>query len=216
MRSDPALRPVLRMSPSLPDLPGVSSSERVERMMRGVVQLSGGETDPDLGSGSSNLGRRSRWRHRYSDRGSCNSAATWATPIHRRSDLGVPDALFQPGRKPAGAGRGIHDAAIRITAIGGPVAGVRGGRLAGAADAAQLFDESAGPPGNRRPFAAGIRLLLEAVDFIDHLNLVSPYAKLDYDLASKGALEMAFSAGTSGSEMRTSMAGCRRRMRSRI
>ena len=50
-------------------------------------------------------------------------------------------------------------------------------------------------------------LLLEAVDFIDHLNLVSPYAKLDYDLASKGALEMAFSAGTSGSEMRTSMAG---------
>src|ERR1039458_3485990 len=56
LRSDPALRPVLRMSPSLPGLPGVSSSERAERMMRGVVQLSGGETDPDLGSGSSSLG----------------------------------------------------------------------------------------------------------------------------------------------------------------
>ena len=56
LRSDSALRPVLRMSSGLPALPSVSSSQGVEPLLSGVVQLSGGESAADLTGGWSSLG----------------------------------------------------------------------------------------------------------------------------------------------------------------
>jgi len=208
LRSDPALRPVLRMSPSLPALPGVSSSERVERMMRGVIQLSGGETDAELSSGSSSLG----------------TSFALATSVFGSRELqfsgnvgfapatGAPSSVFRTRYSNQGGNLAAPDIEFTVRQFGlrqavgqalmsGP--GAAPGLPALRSYSMNLQDQQA--IGDRMRLEYG--LLLEAVDFIDHLNLVSPYAKLDYDLAGKGALEMAFSAGTSGSEMRMSMAG---------
>jgi hypothetical protein len=47
-------------------------------------------------------------------------------------------------------------------------------------------------------------MLMEAVAFVDHLNVFSPFAKLDYDLTRKSGLEMAFSSGAPGADFSSS------------
>jgi hypothetical protein len=208
LRSDPALRPVLRMSPSLPDLTGVSSSERAERMMRGVVQVSGGETTADLSGGSSNLG--TSFALATSVFGS--RELQFSGNVGYAPSTGAPTSVFRTRYSNPGGNLPAPDVEFTMRQFG--LRQSVGQSLVSGAGASQglptlrsysmnLQDHQA--IGDHLRLEYG--LLLEAVDFIDHLNLVSPYAKLDYDLASKGALEMAFSAGTSGSEMRTSMAG---------
>lgn len=208
LRTDPALRPVLRMSPSLPSLPGVSSSERAERMMRGVIQLSGGETAADLGSGSSNLG----------------TSFALATSIFGSRELqfsgnvglapatGAPSSVFRTRYSNPGGNVPAPDVEFTVRQFGlrqrvgqalisGP--GASQGLPTMRSYSMNLQDHQA--IGDRMRLEYG--LLLEAVAFIDHLNLVSPYAKLKYDFSSQGALELAFSSGASGPEMLSSLAG---------
>ena len=175
MRSDPALRPVLRMSPGLPDLTGVSSSERAERMMRGVVQLSGGETDPDLMGAveqpgdvvrAGDVGFRIARTAIQRQRGLC--------PGHGGAVVGLPDALLQPsGNAPA------PDIEFTVRQLG---LGERAGQaLITGPGAAQEMPtlrsysmnlQNGEAIGDRMRLEYG--LMLEAVEFIDHLNLLSP------------------------------------------
>jgi len=208
LRSDPALRPILRMSPSLPDSPGISSSERTERMMRGIVQLSGGETTPDLSGGSNSLGTSfalatslfgSRELQLSGNLGFAPATGAPTSAFRTRySNLGrnaaSPDVEFtvrQSDLRQRAAGQAL---------ISGP----------GAAQGLPAMRSYTMNLQNQQPIGDHMRLdyglMLEAVDFVDHLNLVSPYARLDYDMAKKGALDLAFSSGTSGPEMRSSMA----------
>ena len=207
LRSDPALRPVLRMSPSLPDLPGISSSERAERMMRGVVQVSGGDTTPDLSGGSNGLG----------------TAFALATSVFGSRELqlsgnvgfatatGTPSSAFRT--RYSNLGRNTPAPDVEFTVRQSDVRQRAGQALVsgpGAAQGLPTLRSYSMNLQNQQPIGDHMRLdyglMLEAVDFIDHLNLVSPYARLNYDMDKKGSVELAFSSGASGPEMRYSMA----------
>ncbi|MGO9242590.1 MAG: carboxypeptidase regulatory-like domain-containing protein [Bryobacteraceae bacterium] len=208
LRSDSALRPVLRMSSGLPALPSASSSQGVEPLLSGVVQLSGGESAADLTGGWSSLG----------------TSFALATSVFGSRELqisgnvgfvpatGAPSSVFRTRYSSHSGNAPAPDIEFTVRQLG---LGERVGQaLISGPGAAQEMPtlrsysmnlQNGQAIGDRMRLEYG--LMLEAVEFIDHLNLLSPYAKLEYDLSKTGMLEMAFSSGAPGSAMHMSSTG---------
>jgi len=209
LRSNPGLRPVLRLSPRLDSLASAKSGVLPEgwRPTRGVIQFSGGESASDLTGSSSDLG----------------TAFALATSVFGTRELqfsgnvgytaasGNPASAFRTRYTSPGGGSQTPD--VEFTLRQFAVSQRAGQGLLSGPGAAQdlpmlrsysikLQDHQ--QIGDRMRLDYG--LLMEAVSFVEHLNVLSPFAKLDYDLSRKGGLELAFSSGAPGAEFATQSA----------
>jgi hypothetical protein len=203
LRSNPGLRPVLRLSPRLDSLASAKSGDLPAgwKPTRGVIQFSGGESASDLTGSSSDLG----------------TAFALATSVFGTRELqfsgnvgytaasGNPASAFRTRYTSASGGPQTPDVEFTVRQFG--VRQRAGQDLVTGPGAAQdlpplrsysikLQDHQA--IGERMRLDYG--LMMEAVAFVDHLNVLSPFAKLDYDLGHKGGAELAFSSGGPGAE----------------
>jgi hypothetical protein len=203
LRSNPGLRPVLRLSPRLDSLASAKSGDLPSgwRPSRGVVQFSGGESASDLTGSSADMG----------------TAFALATSVFGTRELqfsgnvgysaasGNPASAFRTRYTSVGGGPQSPDVEFTVRQFG--VRQRVGQDLFSGSGAAQDLPvlrsysvklKEHQEIGDRMRLDYG--LLMEAVEFVDHLNVLSPYAKLDYDLARKGGVELAFSSGGPGAE----------------
>ena len=203
LRSNPSLRPVLRLSPRLDSLASAKSGELPAgwRPTRGVIQFSGGESSSDLTGSSSDLG----------------TAFALATSVFGTRELqfsgnvgyaaasGNPASAFRTRYTSLGAGLQAPDVEFTVRQFGlhqrvgqallsGPGASQDLPALRSYSMKLQDHQEI----GDRMRLDYG--LLMEAVNFVDHLNVLSPFAKLDYEVSKKSGIEMAFSSGAPGAE----------------
>jgi hypothetical protein len=203
LRSDSGLRPVLRYSESsVPLLPGISSSDPAPPIpTSGMVRLFGGDS-PDLGGNSSDMGTGFALAtsvfgtREFQLSGNVGFAAATGAPATafrtRYSSLTgntrAPDFEFTV--RQLGLRQRIGDALLSGTSGVQPLPALRSYSF-------KLEDQQ--HIGERMKLNYG--LLMETVDFIDHVNVLSPYAKLNYDFGSKGAAELAFSSGAPGQDL---------------
>ncbi len=201
LRSNPGLRPVLRVTPSLDSLASMKSDPVPAgwHKTRGVIQLSGGESSSDQTGSSSDLGTAfalatsvfgTRELQFSGNVGyaaaSGNPATAFRTRYMSQNPASLtPDVEFtvrQFGIRQRG-GQGLLD---------GP----------GAAQELPTLRSYSIKLQDRQEIGDRMRLnygmLMEAVAFVDHLNVLSPFAKLDYDVTKKSGAEIAFSAGAPG------------------
>ena len=202
LRSNPGLRPVLRLSPELDPLS--AHGDPVPdgwRKTRGVVQVSGGEASSDLMGSSSDLGTAfalatsvfgTRELQFSGNVGYAAASGNPATAFRTRyTGLGgaslTPDVEFTVRQLAFGqrAGQAL---------LTGPGAVQELPALRSYSIKLQDHQEI----GDRMRLNYG--MLMEAVAFVDHLNVLSPFAKLEYDLPHKSGAEMAFSAGAPGAD----------------
>ena len=202
LRSNPGLRPVLRLSPELDPL--TTHGDPVPdgwRKTRGVVQVSGGEASSDLMGSSSDLGTAfalatsvfgTRELQFSGNVGYAAASGNPATAFRTRyTGLGgaslTPDVEFTVRQLAFGqrAGQAL---------LTGPGAVQELPALRSYSIKLQDHQEI----GDRMRLNYG--MLMEAVAFVDHLNVLSPFAKLEYDLPHKSGAEMAFSAGAPGAD----------------
>ena len=202
LRSNLGLRPVLRLSPELDPLS--AHGDPVPdgwRKTRGVVQVSGGEASSDLMGSSSDLGTAfalatsvfgTRELQFSGNVGYAAASGNPATAFRTRyTGLGgaslTPDVEFTVRQLAFGqrAGQAL---------LTGPGAVQELPALRSYSIKLQDHQEI----GDRMRLNYG--MLMEAVAFVDHLNVLSPFAKLEYDLPHKSGAEMAFSAGAPGAD----------------
>lgn len=208
LRSNPGLRPVLRYSPRLDSTASIRRSLSVPsgwRKTRGVVQLSGGEASSDLLGSSSDLGTAFAFATsvfgtrelQFSGNvgyaaATGNPATAFRTKYTSQSHTGLtPDVEFtvrQFGLRQHG-GQSLPDGS------GAPqeLPDMRSYSI-------KLQDHQ--EIGDRMRLNYGI--LMEAVAFVDRLNVLSPFAKLEYDVNRKSGVELAFSSGAPGGDFSNS------------
>jgi hypothetical protein len=205
LRSNPGLRPVLRYS-----APRVSAGAAGRdwpvpdgwRKTRGVVQISGGESSSDLMGTSSDLG----------------TAFALATSVFGTRELqfsgnvgyaaasGNPASAFRTRYTGLAGGSASPDVEFTVRQFGlrqrvgqalvtGP----------GAAQDLPLLRSYSVKLQDRQEIGDRMRLdyglMMEAVAFVDHLNVLSPFAKLDYDISRNSGLQLAFSSGAPGASL---------------
>lgn len=204
LRSNPGLRPVLRYSPQQNSAASDKYLPVPEgwRKTRGVIQLSGGESSSDLTGSSTDLG----------------TAFALATSVFGTRELqfsgnvgyaaasGNPASAFRTRYTSLGSGLQPPDVEFTVRQFGlrqrvgqslltGP----------GAAQDLPTFRSYSVKLQDRQEIGDRMRLdyglMMEAVAFIDHLNVLSPFAKLGYDLSRKGEVELAFSSGAPGADL---------------
>ena len=200
LRSNPTLRPVLRFASGREtQLPAISSSQSAfSQPSSGILRISGGEPGSDLTSQTSDLGTAfalatSVFGHReLMFSGDVGYATTSGLPssVFRTRYSGLPGAnsrspdieftVRQAGFRQR-AGDGLFGAAL----------GHSGGLPPLRSYSMKLQDRQ--QIGDRMKLDYG--LLMEAVAFIDRLNLLSPFAKLSVDLSDNSSLAVAFSSG---------------------
>ena len=166
---------------------------------RGVVQLSGG--DSTLSGGAGDLG----------------TAFALATTLSGARELqfsgnvgyagasGAPATAFRTRYTSLG-GQRTPDVEFTVRELGGRE---RMGQAllsgAGAAQALPALRSYSLKLQDRQNFGARLRLdyglMMEAVAFLDTVNVASPFAKLSLDLGSTSGLEAAFSSGAPGPEL---------------
>jgi len=206
LRSNPGLRPVLRLSPRLDSLAAARKGELPAgwRPTRGVIQLSGGEAASDLAGSSSDLGTAfalatsvlgSRELQFAGNLGYAAASGNPASVFRTRytsTNLGgssqTPDVEFT-----------VRQFGLRQRAAEALLSG------SGVAQSLPVLRSYSVKLQNRQEIGSRMRLdyglMMEAVSFVDRVNVLSPFAKLDYDLSHKGGLEMAFSSGGPGSQL---------------
>ena len=201
LRSNPGLRPVLRVTPSLDSLATVKSDPLPAgwRKTRGVIQVSGGESASDQTGSSSDLGTAfalatsvfgTRELQFSGNVGYAASTGNPATAFRTRSTSQGPASL-SPDVEFTVRQLGIRQHASQGL-LGGP----------GAAQELPTLRSYSIKLQDRQEIGDRMRLnygmLMEAVAFVDHLNVLSPFAKLSYDLPRKSGLDLAFSSGAPG------------------
>jgi hypothetical protein len=203
LRSNPGLRPVLRISPGLDSLARVDRNPVPDgwRKTRGVIQLSGGESSSDLMGSSSDLGTAfalatsvfgTRELQFSGNVGyaaaSGNPATAFRTRYANQSGASLtPDVEFTV--RQLGVRQRVGQALFSGPGTAQELPALRSYSI-------KLQDHQ--EIGDRMRLNYG--MLMEAVAFVDHLNVLSPFAKLEYDLTRKSGVEMAFSSGAPGAD----------------
>jgi hypothetical protein len=205
LRSSAATRPVLRLLPQQPSWQTASSARSASGIgpLRGVVKLSGGDgaSAPTLGS-EPELG----------------TAFALATSLFGNNELrvsgnvgyagasGAPTAGFRTSYTRTGDGfeptpeveLTVRQAALRQAGMGF----LQG---QGAAVEMPVLRTMSVRVGDRMDLAPGLQLtygaMLESVVFLDRLNLLSPYARLTWDLGEIGVIESGFTSGAPAYEL---------------
>lgn len=207
LRSATATRPVLRMLPQQPSWQTASSARSASGIgpLRGVVKLSGGDgasaptlgSEPELGTAFA-LATSLFGDNEFRVSGNVGYAAT----------SGAPTAGFRTSYSRTGDGLAptpeveltVRQAALRQAGMG-----FLHGR--GAAVEMPVLRTMSVRVGDRMELAPGVQLtygaMLESVVFLDRLNLLSPYAKLTWDLGEMGVLESGFASGAPAYELIT-------------
>jgi hypothetical protein len=203
LRTNPGLRPVLRVSPTLDPLATVKNDPVPAgwRKTRGVIQVSGGESASDQLGSSSDLG----------------TAFALATSVFGTRELqfsgnvgyaaasGNPASAFRTRYMGQGGTFLSPDVEFTVRQLGFTQ---RSGQALfagpGATQGLPTLRSYSIKLQDRQEIGERMRLnygmLMEAVSFVDHVNVFSPFAKLDYDLTRRSGLEVAFSAGAPGAD----------------
>jgi len=208
LRSSAATRPVLRLLPQQPSWQQTASVARSASAlgpMRGVVKLSGGDgasvptlgSEPELGTAFA-LATSLFGNNEFRVSGNVGYAST----------SGAPTAGFRTTYTRTGDGLAptpeveltVRQAALRQAGMG---------FLHGQGAAAEMpvLRTMSVRVGDRMDLAPGVQLtygaMLESVVFLDRLNLLSPYARLTWDLGEMGVIESGFASGAPAYELIT-------------
>jgi len=207
LRSSTATRPVLRLLPQQPSWQTASSARSASGIgpMRGVVKLSGGDgasaptlgSEPELGTAFA-LATSLFGNNEFRVSGNVGYAAA----------SGAPTAGFRTSYTRTGDGfeptpeveLTVRQAALRQAGMG-----FLHGQ--GAAVEMPVLRTMSVRVGDRMDLAPGLQLtygaMLESVVFLDRLNLLSPYARLTWDLGEMGVIESGFTSGAPAYELIT-------------
>ena len=199
LRSSTATRPVLRLLPQDTAWRTASDSRSAGAFspLRGVIRISGGEgslaptmgSEPDLGTAfalaTSLFG---------------NNEIRFSGNVGYGSTSGTPTAGFRTSYSREGDGSSPSpevELTVRQAALRQAGAGFVNGQ--GAPVETPVLRTMSVRVGDRLELAPGLQLsygaMLESVVFIDRLNLLSPYARLSWDLGELGVIESGFAAG---------------------
>jgi len=203
LRSNPGLRPVLRLSPGVDALTTLNRDPVPAgwRKTRGMIQVSGGESSSDLMGSSSDLGTAFALAtsvfgtRELQFSGNVGYAAASGNPAtaFRTRYTGQGGASLTPDVEFT-----VRQLAVRQRAGQALLTGPGAAQELPALRSYSIKLQDHQEIGDRMRLNYG--MLMEAVDFVDHLNVLSPFAKLEYDLPHKGGVEMAFSAGAPGAD----------------
>lgn len=205
LRSSTSTRPVLRLFPEQP--PWQAASRRKQggafSSVRGMVRLSGGDgslaptlgSEPDLGTAfalaTSLFG---------------NNEVRVSGNVGYASTSGTPTAGFRTTYSREGDGLAPSpevELTVRQAALRQAGAGFVHGQ--GAPVETPVLRTMSVRVGDRMELAPGLQLvygtMLESVVFVDRLNLLSPYAKLTWDLGELGVIEGGFASGAPAYEL---------------
>jgi hypothetical protein len=210
LRTNPGLRPVLRISPGLDSLATVRSDPVPAGWgkTRGVVQVSGGESSSDLMGSSTDLGTAFALAtsvfgtRELQFSGNVGYAAASGNPAtaFRTRYTSQSTTFLSPEVEFTVRQFGFSQRSGQAL-FGGP----------GAAQGLPTLRSYSIKLQDRQEIGDRMRLnygmLMEAVEFVDHLNVLSPFAKLDYDLTRKSGLQMAFSSGAPGADFSSPASG---------
>ncbi len=207
LRSSTATRPVLRLLPQQPSWQTASAARSASGVgpLRGVVKLSGGDgasaptlgSEPELGTAFA-LATSLFGNNEFRVSGNVGYAST----------SGAPTAGFRTSYTRNGDGLAptpeveltVRQAAVRQAGLG-----FLHGK--GAAVEAPVLRTMSVRVGDRMELAPGVQLtygaMLESVVFLDRLNLLSPYARLTWDLGEMGVIESGFTSGAPAYELIT-------------
>ncbi|MEJ5366784.1 MAG: carboxypeptidase-like regulatory domain-containing protein [Bryobacteraceae bacterium] len=199
LRSSTSTRPVLRLLPQQPawQTSSVARSSAGAGPLRGVVRISGGD-----GASAPTLGAEPELGTAFALATSLfgNNEVRVSGNVGYASTSGAPTAGFRTTYTRTGEGLAptpeveltVRQAALRQAGMG--------------------FLQGQGAPvempalrtlsvrlGDRMELAPGLQLtygaMLESVVFLDRLNLLSPYARLTWDLGEAGVIESGFTSG---------------------
>ncbi|MCX7603637.1 MAG: carboxypeptidase-like regulatory domain-containing protein, partial [Bryobacteraceae bacterium] len=205
LRSSTSTRPVLRLLPQQPPWQTASSRKHGSPFsaVRGMVRLSGGDgslsptlgSEPDLGTAfalaTSLFG---------------NNEVRFSGNVGYASTSGTPTAGFRTSYSREGEGLAPSpevELTVRQAALRQARAGFVHGQ--GAPVETPVLRTMSVRVGDRMELAPGLQLtygtMLESVVFIDRLNLLSPYAKLTWDLGEMGVIEGGFASGAPAYEL---------------
>lgn len=205
LRSSTATRPVLRLLPQEPQWQAASAGRHTGPFsaLRGMVRLSGGDgsvaptlgSEPDLGTAfalaTSLFG---------------NNEVRFSGNVGYGSTSGTPTAGFRTtySRQSEGLTPSPEvELTVRQAALRQAGEGFLHGQ--GAPVETPVLRTMSVRVGDRMELAPGLQLtygsMLESVVFIDRLNLLSPYAKLTWDLGELGVIEGGFSSGAPAYEL---------------
>lgn len=190
LRASPSTRPILRFLPEASSSQGSSSSgpfPAIFSQTEGVLKVSAGDSD-GIGSSQQDLGTafalatsiygKSRLQLSGNLGYATNSvmpAAGFSTTYSRTADNGSgnPELTVSMRQMYLPDGRGEAGPALRTMTVG-------------------LFDHL--DLGDRMHFDYGFNY--ESVSFLNHLNYLSPFGRVTYDLGAGSWLRIAFSSGT--------------------
>ncbi len=199
LRSSTVTRPVLRALPQPPSWQTASSARSASglRPLRGVVKVSGGDgaaaptlgSEPELGTAFA-LATSLFGNNEFRICGNVGYASASASPVtgfrtfFSRTGEGLtptPEVELT-----------VKQAALRQAGMGFLLG-------QGAAVEAPVLRAMSVRVGDQMELAPGIHLtygaMLESVVFLDRLNLLSPYARLTWDLGEMGVIESGFTSG---------------------
>lgn len=207
LRSSTATRPVLRVLPQQPSWQTASSARSASAVgpLRGVVKLSGGD-----GASAPTLGSEPELGTAFALATSLfgNNEFRVSGNVGYASMSGSPTAGFRTSYTRTGDGLAptpeveltVRQAALRQAGMG-----FLHGQ--GAAVEAPVLRTMSVRVGDRMELAPGVQLtygaMLESVVFLDRLNLLSPYARLTWDLGEMGVIESGFTSGAPAYELIT-------------
>lgn len=205
LRSSTSTRPVLRLLPQEPQWQAGASRRQAGAFssVRGVLRLSGGDgalaptlgSEPDLGTAfalaASLFG---------------NNELRFSGNLGYASTSGAPTAGFRTTYSREGDGQSPSpevELTVRQAALRQAGAGFVHGR--GTPVETPVLRTMSVRVSDRLELAPGLQLtygtMLESVVFVDRLNLLSPYAKLTWDLGEAGVLEGGFASGAPAYEL---------------
>ena len=207
LRSSTATRPVLRLMPQQPawQTASVARSSGGAGPLRGVVRISGGDgasaptlgAEPELGTAFA-LATSLFGNNEFRVSGNVGYAST----------SGAPTAGFRTTYTRTGDGlvpTPEVELTVRQAALRQAGAGFLHGQ--GAPVETPVLRTMSVRMGDRMELAPGLQLtygaMLESVVFLDRLNLLSPYARLTWDLGEAGVIESGFTSGAPAYELIT-------------
>lgn len=207
LRSSTATRPVLRLLPQQPSWQTASAARSAygAGQLRGVVKLSGGDgasaptlgSEPELGTAFA-LATSLFGNNEFRVSGNVGYASTSGAPTagFRTSYIRNGDGLAPTPEVELT----VRQAALRQAGLGF----LQG---QGAAVETPVLRTMSVRVGDRMELAPGVQLtygaMLESVVFLDRLNLLSPYARLTWDLGELGVIESGFTSGAPAYELIT-------------
>lgn len=205
LRSSTATRPVLRLMPQQPSWQTASAarSSAGAGPLRGVVRISGGDgasaptlgAEPELGTAFA-LATSLFGNNEFRVSGNVGYASTSGAPTagFRTSYTRTGDG-FEPAPE---VELTVRQAALRQAGMG-----FLHGQ--GAPVEVPVLRTMSVRVGDRLALAPGLQLtygaMLESVVFLDRLNLLSPYARLTWDLGDAGVIESGFTSGAAAYEL---------------